>query len=81
MEIIVLAGVALAMALTVTFVLVKLFIALVALPFKIAFTLLGGVFKLALGLFLLAVVVSLALPLLVAVGLGASLILGVAALF
>ncbi len=81
MEIIVLAGVALAMALTVTFVLVKLFIALVTLPFKIAFTLLGGLFKLALGLFLLAVVVSLALPLLVAVGLGASLILGVAALF
>jgi hypothetical protein len=81
MEIVVLAGVALAMALTVTFVLVKLFFALFALPFKVAFTLLGGLFKLALGLFLLAILLALVLPLLVAVGLGASLILGFAALF
>lgn len=80
MEILVLAGIALAMALTATFVLLKIFLALVAVPFKLGFALVGGLVKLLLGFFVLSLLVVLALPLLLVVGLGASLILAVAAL-
>jgi hypothetical protein len=64
MEIVVLAGVALAMALTAAIVLLKLFFALLAAPFKLTFAVAGGVVKVMVVLLVVGLAALVALPLL-----------------
>lgn len=73
MEILALVGITLAMALTVGFVLLKLFLALVVVPFKLAYGVAGALLKLTLGLFFVGLAVLVALPLLIVVGVASSL--------